>query len=225
MESIKEVRMQQVEEVREKVEELLDEEKVKEIIQSNTAEFEHNGMFYRVKKPTFKERQELYKLRCEKQVELLQEVNDKGNFKYLAEKDLRNLYQKRGIDISKMDRELKTLIIQEKASLDKLGKALKDESPDNQLQAQKADIENIREKYKELFTEKNNLFEFSIENQLVVFIYNYYSFLCTEHKLIEEDKEDVWVRTWNTLDKFYESDEVLVAITNSYITILLNEQV
>ena len=224
MENLSEARKKEVEKVKEKVEELLDMEKVKDIIKSNTAEFEFEDVFYRVKKPQFKERQELYKIRCEKQVELLQEVNDKGNFKYLSEKDLKNLYQKRGIDIDKMDKQLATLVIQEKVLLDKLGKSLKEELPDNRLEEQKKEIESIRDKYSAIANERNILFEFTIENQLLSFIYNYYSYLCTEKKVVVEGKEDTWIKAWDSLNAFYESNETLVAITNSYITILLNEQ-
>ena len=74
------IRNQDIETVKAKVQELLDEEKIKELVRTNSAEFTYEGITYRVRKPKFEEKQKLFKLRCEKQVEMLQATKPDGTF-------------------------------------------------------------------------------------------------------------------------------------------------
>ena len=215
---IQNLRAEDVRNVEETIENLLADETVKSILINNMIEFTYKDVRYRVRKPTYKERQEVFQKRCEKHVSFLKQKDEEGNFKYLSEKDLKDLYLSRGINIEKLENEIKSLRTQEKDLLIQLGKALKENTEEKRLELYKKDIQVIREQIGEKVIEKNTLLEFSIEHQMIVFIYSYYTMIMTE-KLVN----DKWERAWKTLDEHLDSDDELISMSASYSSVLIME--
>jgi hypothetical protein len=208
----------EIKEAKNKLVDLLDTELVKKLIENNFYEFEHKEVTYKIRKPTFKDRQEVYKKRCEKQVEFLLETKPDGQFKYLSEKDLKELYKKRGIDIDKMTRKISQLQFKEKELLERLGKFIKENNSEPQLEQLREEIETIRLEIQNTSADKTTLLEFSIENQLLSYIYHYFTFLCSSKK----DGEN-YIPVWKTIEDLYNTDdEELVNKLNTYMAMLIN---
>jgi len=208
----------EIKEAKNKLVDLLDTELVKKLIENNFYEFEHKEVTYKIRKPTFKDRQEVYKKRCEKQVEFLLETKPDGQFKYLSEKDLKELYKKRGIDIDKMTRKISQLQFKEKELLERLGKFIKENNSEPQLEQLREEIETIRLEIQNTSGDKTTLLEFSIENQLLSYIYHYFTFLCSSKK----DGEN-YIPVWKTIEDLYNTDdEELVNKLNTYMAMLIN---
>lgn len=222
MEENKEVlndsRTNMLKEVQDKLLQSLAEGTVKQLLENNFAEFDYKDVKYKVRKPTFQERQEVYKKRCDYQIQLLKEKNTEGSFKNLNEKDLKQLYKERGIDIDEIGTKIVTLTLQERLLLEKLGAALKEQAEDKQLKLYRDEIEQIRTEIVRLSVEKASLLEFSIENQVLIFLYSYFTMLITEKKM-----NDTWVKCWNNLDEYYKSDEELINTASTLATLILNE--
>jgi hypothetical protein len=218
-------RQEELKKAQEKLTELLNLEEVKKLINNNQVEFEYKNETYRVSKPSFKQKQEVYRKRCERHAELLQETKLDGKFKYLVEKDLIEIYKKRGIDIDKIVKEVTILATKEKGLLDKLGKALIENQSNPELEAYRIEIDKLRTDITNLITEKNTLLECSIESQLLTFIYNFFAHLVTEKKIVVVGQEPKWEKAWKTFDEFLEADESLIGIASTYMTMLINDQI
>ena len=109
---------------------------------------------------------------------------------------------------------------------EKLGKELKENQSPKQLKYYKEEIEKLRAEVNDIINKKTVLLEFTIENQLLVYIYNYFTHLVTEKKIVNKETEEVtWKRVWNTFDEFLNADEILIGTANTYLTILMSEQI
>lgn len=230
LKEIAEEREKNIADVTKQMNEVLNLESIKKLIKNNIIEFENKGTKYRVQKPTYKEKQEVYKNRCEKQAQLLREKTSDGTFRYMSEKDLKNLYLERGIDIDKMRRQIDALRTKELDLSDKLGKALKEQAPENQLKIYRDEIQTLRETMGQISVDRTNLLEISIEQQLLVYIYAAFAVFTTEKLVIGKDlgegnkDPDTWVKVWTNIDEFYNADQDLVAYATTYSTLLINEQ-
>jgi len=192
------------EEIKE-IKENIDLNYVENLLQNNEIEFEYKNQKYKVRKPTYKEKQEAYQKRIAKYNELLEATDDKGKPLYKTEEELKKLYKKRGIDLDELDNKFTALEQQKKLYQEKLGKALKEKKSDNELQDYKKQIENIIEEQKTISAKKTLLLETCIENQAIVFFYNYLAYLVTEK--LENEK---WVRAFKTYEEFLNNDEELI---------------
>lgn len=219
-----ESRIEEIKEVKNDIKGLENIEAIRSLLADNKMEFEYKEETYRVRKPNFIEKQEVFKLRCQRTVELLQETNADGTFVNLGGQDLKELYKKRGINIDKMDKSIKQFQIKENQLLEKLGKNVKDLAPDNQLKSYQEEIEIVRDAAQIILTEKASLLEFSIENQLLLFIYNRFTSIVTEKKVSEEGKEDKWIKAWNNFEEFSNGEEELINLSSTYLSLILNEQ-
>jgi hypothetical protein len=189
---------------------------VESLIKNNTIEFDYDNIKYHVRLPTFKEKQEVAKKRVEKYFALLKEKDSEGNYIYKLDVDLRKLYKERGMDIDIIDNDFTALESKRRLLQEKLGQALKDNKSDMELKAYKDEIETIEKSQRELTVKKAVLLEFSLENQLLIYLYTYVTFLTTE-KLVE----DKWVRVWPTYDLFEQEDEMLINRATGHISLLL----
>ena len=181
----------ETEELRKKLTEVLNLSEIEALIKSNEHVFEYGGVTYRVKRPNFKQKQEAYRKRIEKFTELL------TNEKYLLENDLKKSYLKRGIDIDAIQQEMQTTINRRNNLMSSLGEALKNQAPDPDLKKIKEEIDVLNDKVQVLSIKKTSLLEFSIEQQLTIFVYSYLTFLLAEKK-----EGDNWVRLWNNWDEY-----------------------
>lgn len=192
---------------------------VEKYLDKNEIEFDFKKEDYRVRRLTYKEKLSLNEKRIEKQIFLLKAKDAKGEYKYLAEADLKLIYKERNIDIDDMDKRLFGLRTQESHLMKKLGKALKEKKASNQeLHNYEEEIEKIREDIRVLTATKTNLLNFSLEQQVLVYVYSYATFLVTEKKV-----ENKWVRLWNTFDKYLNADEGLINLASLYTSLITSD--
>lgn len=192
--------------------EMLGLSEVAELIESNEKVFEFNSVTYRIKKPTYKQRQEVYKKKIEKYTELLKDE------RYLLEKDLRELYKKRGVDIDKIDIELKNKMKKRDDLMIQLGGALKLGHSESELKILEAEIKVINFEIQEKSIERSGLLEISLEQQLLIFVYTYFVFVLAEKK-----EGDNFIKLWNTYDEYENADIELINKFSYYSTMMLNE--
>jgi len=201
--------------IQEKLSELkknIDQTFVEELLANNEKEFEYKGVTYRIRRPTFKERQEAYQKRNEKFVELLK------NDKYLLEEDLKKLYKQRGVDIDELDKKISLLQKQRNDLNLKLGKALEEKKSEPELKIYRDEIEKINEQIELLSIKKTNLLEYSIERQTFIFLYTYLTYLITEKK-----ENNTWVKAWNSFEEFQNCSEDLVNLVSFYAAAMFQQ--
>lgn len=211
-----EERKENLEEVKQKAKEVMEKIDVEKVLDNNSVEFEYKGTTYKVRKPTYKEREEVNLKRAEKHSYLLTAKNEDGSFKYLSEKDLIKIYRDRGIDIEGLDKKIDLLRQREKDYLLKLGKGLKEKSNEAGLDSYRKEIESLRERINEIVLEKTNLMSCSIEQQVLLFAYSYFSYLITEKKV-----DGKFVKAWNTYEDYLNEEEDLTNLVTSYVSLLL----
>jgi len=183
-------------------------------IQNNQIVFELDGSKYRVRKATFQEKQQVNMHRRSRFIACLKETD------CLLEKDLRKLYQEKGIDIDAMDKQILEATHQQQKLLLELGKAIKDNKIESELQKYKEEIVNLNATIKEVSTEKGRLLEYSLENSVLIELYGYMIWLISEKQV-----NDKWSRIWNTYDDFLQTEpsDLLLLITKNG-ALMINEE-
>lgn len=185
--------------VKEKVAEATNEALVEDAIKNNSASFEFEGVIYRAVKPNYKQKQDVYKERVKKFTELLKDMA------YSLERDLKKTYLARGIDLDGMITKI-TALEKEKNNLQyKLGEALKNSASDNDCIIFKKEIERVTAEQQTVAIDRNSYLEFSVENQVLIYMYSYMTYLVSEKK-----EGDNWVKAFNTFDDFLAGNESLI---------------
>lgn len=205
------VKEQKIEEVKKKVSEILNLEEMEFLLKSNEIVFDLDGITYRIRKPSFQQKQEAYKKRVEKFTELLR------NDKYILEEDLKSIYLKRGINIDDMNKKVISLCLKRDGLMLKLGEAITQKSSDPELKTYKKEIESLNLEISDIITKKTQLLEFSLENQVLVYVYSYLTFLISEKKVEEE-----FIKVWNNWEEFQSERENIVNKLSYYTTIISN---
>jgi len=197
-----------------KLKEVLDTQLTEDMLKNNVIEFEYEKVKYRIKKPNFKQRQEAYQKQVEKRLELLM------NPAYMLEDDLKKLYkEKRNIDVDEITKKIQLLEKQKDDYRLKLGKALKDKANKNETELYRKEIEKLDQQQSLHSIKKANLLEISIENQTLIHIYSYLTYLITEKK--EKDK---WIRAWKTYDEFLNTDDTTINKISWFASIILRNE-
>lgn len=188
-----------IEALNDSIKQSIDEDFIQEISHSNVNEFTYKDVKYRVNKPTYQQKQEIYKEKVMKFTSLLKDKN------YSLEKTLKQDYLARGIDIDAMGKKIVDLDKRKKELQIKLGEALKNNATDPDCQALKREIEAIEDEQRQIALEKYTLLEYSIENQVTLHIYNFMTYIIAEKQV-----GDKWVKVTPTFDEFLKSDENLL---------------
>lgn len=204
---------EKIEEIKKKVNEVLDLGEMEELVTTNEKIFEEKGITYRVHKPNYKEKKEAYEQRVEKFTELL------NNEKYSLEEDLKKTYLKRGIDINTMNNEMLNKSIKRNELMYQLGEAIKKGSPDTDLQKFKVEIQEMNNEIRNISIRKTSLLEFSIENQVLTHTYSYLTYLLSEKK-----EGEIWVRVWKTFDEFLNDSSSISNRLAYYVTMITNAE-
>ena len=123
--------IQKIEAVKKKLNEIMELDAVGDFLKSNEFEFEFKGNKYRVRKPSYKIKQEAYQKRLSKYSILLKEKNEDGTFKYSIEEDLLKNYKERGIDVDGMNKQMDNLVLDKERLMMRLGKGLTDKIAEN----------------------------------------------------------------------------------------------
>lgn len=211
----KEVIELKTEEIQKKLKDLLNLSEIEELLKSSEMNFEYEGVKYRIKKPTFQQKQDAYKKRVEKFTELLQ------NDKYLLENDLKATYLKRGIDVEDLSKQMMNKMKRRDDLMIKLGESIKNGSADTELQGYKKEIESINIDIQNISIKRTQYLEFSIENQVLIYTYSYFTFILSEKY---DETTSTWIRVWNKWEDFDNSEEKIVAKCSYYTTLLVGHE-
>ncbi len=177
---------------------------------NNMIEFEYEGQKYRVRKASYADKQEANKRRIKRFMELLKDKT------FLLEKDLRKLYKEREIDIDLLEKQILEFEQQKSVLRLKLGQAIKEGKGLPELEQFKKEILDLNSQSENLMTQKNQLLEFSIENQVTIDLYSYLIYAVSE-------KFDgaSWVKVWSSMDEFMASSPALVTAITKYASLLI----
>jgi len=200
---------------------LINSTAIEQAIQSNELNFTFDNVQYKVKRPTFALRQEVYKKQAHKYTELIKDKN------FLFEDDLKRIYKDRGMDIDGLVKEIDDMEKRKNEMLYKLGEDIKNQKAEVELERTKKEIEEFTSKQQKLIIRKSSLFENTIETQIQLYIYSYMTYLITDRfvpgKEIEEGKVEAgtWVKAWDSYESFTSSAERLVNTVLFYASLLI----
>lgn len=168
---------------------------------------------YRVSKLTFGQKQELNKARVKKFNELMKDSA------FMLKDDLKKQYKTKGIDIDELEEKNLALESKKKTIKEKLGELLSKQASESECRELKQLIIDIEEIQYSNVTKLTELYEFSIENQMLIFSYSYVLMLC-----VEIYKEDKWVRFWNNYEEFSNTEEQLVNEIAMYASFVVKDE-
>lgn len=191
---------EKVAKIKEDLKKSIDLSKIEEFISKNEIEFFHDGIKYKVRKPTYKEKQQAYQQQVEKTMELL------DNDAYLMEEVLKEKYKKKGIDVDKITQQMTVLEVKKADYQLKLGKLLKEKAKEKDLQTYRDEITKIQEEQVMLSIKKTNLLQYSVEHQTLIYVYSFITYLITE----KETDEGKWVKAFKSYEDFANSSEDLI---------------
>jgi hypothetical protein len=217
MEDKKELTAEEKEAIKKNIQENqieIDKTLVENSLIDNQLEFEIKGVKYRIKKPSFKEKQEVYKIKSKKFAELI------GDKNYMLDKDLRKQYKARGIDIEEMEQRFKNLEREKNDIQYKLGEALVNKASEEELKSLTEEIKKITDMQIDISIEKTNLLDYSIEQQVFSESYSYLLYLIGEK--FENDK---WVKAWANYEDFQNNDENLVKTFAYYGALIVKDEI
>jgi hypothetical protein len=201
---------ERTEELNKNIEELKDainKDSLESSILNNIVTFELEGKNYRLNRPTSAQKQEAYQKKIAQHMKFMKMKDENGEYVYYPEKELRKIYKERGISISEIEDTIKSLENKRNDYQEKLGKALTENVPTNQLDIYKDEIVKLNDEILEHYMNKNNLLEFSLENQSMSFLYEYLTYLILD---VKNDKGE-YEKAFKTFEEFRNMDN---SITN-----------
>lgn len=192
-----------------KIKNVLEIDKISEMITDNKIEFDYKDIKYRCSKPTYKHKQEANEKRIVKFSELMRDD------KYMMEDTLIALYKNKGIDIKEIDNKITVLEKQRQEYMFKLGQAIKESKENAELTTYKEEIQKINNQCQELSMKRTVYMDISLESNVNVFVYTYLAYLTVEKK-----ENEVWVKAWSSYDEFMNCEESLINTAVFYASFL-----
>lgn len=180
--------------------------KMENLVKDNKIEFKVDETTYRVRKPEFGERQEIDVARRQKYLAFVKDET------YLFRKQWIANYKAKGIDIAEMENKVRALDGEIKATLLRLAKS---QEPKDISQL-KQDVLRLRDEQFATSMEVTDLLSYSIEDQLVVFVNSY-----TTYVVLEKKVEDKWERVYKSYDEFVKSNSKVIEQAFYYINYLI----
>jgi len=168
------------------------ETEVEKMVKDNKIEFEMDNIIFRVRKPTYEEQSELEKFRRMKYLEYLQDKS------MMFRKQWAELYKEKGIDINDYDKKMFDI----QGQIDDLMIRLAQTSNEQDVETLKTDIMKLKSEQAMLNIEKTDFLSYSIEDQLMIAVNSYYTYL-----VLEVQKEDKWERLFTNYEDFKKSDK------------------
>lgn len=166
-------------------------EEVKKMIEDNKIKFEIKGIKYKVRQLTFEEQKELENFRRKKYLEFM---NDDS---MMFQKQWIKKYKTKGIDIDEMEQKIRENLRQENQIMLKLAQT----NTEDRVADLKSQIIELRKESALINIERTDLLNFSIEDQLMIAVNSYYTYLSLE-KLTEDKK---YIRVFKDIDEFNKS--------------------
>ncbi len=194
-------------EVTDKLKKIDELQEVENLVKDNKIEFECKGKTYRVKKPNYKERLELQRLRSLKKQELLMDKAYKFRQQWIEQ------YKEKGIDIEKMDKDIAEIYLQIDDIKLQIGGT---ESIEVKKKLSK-DIEDLELTINKLIINKKDYLEFSIEDIITEF-----SNIAMVAMVLEKKEEDKWIKAFKDIDDLLiNADDLLLVLASNYIGALI----
>jgi len=187
---------------------------VEDFIKDNKVKFTVDSKNYRIRLLNLSEKNELDTLRRKKFGQLLQDKD------ILLEKDLVKQYKERGVDISELDDSMKKIEAEMFNLQMKLGESIAKNEGNTVVDTYKKQVEELITEKNTIFTQKSMLLEYSLENQLLSYVYQIITYLS-----LEQSVEDSWERMFTTFEKFEKATEEQEKVINTaaqYTVLLQN---
>jgi len=193
--------------VTDKLKKINDLNEVENLIKDNKIEFEFKNETYRVRKPNYKERSQLHRLRSIKKQEL---VFDKA---YKFRNQWIEIYKEKGIDIEKIDKDIAEMYLQIEDIKLKIGST---EAKEIKEKLSK-DVEELELKINRLIIDKRDYLEFSIEDMITEF-----SNIALISLVLEKKAEDKWIKAFIDIDDLLaNADDLLLALASNNLGALI----
>ena len=189
------------------IQKLEDEVKLDNIIQDNKIIFKIDKKVYRIRQVNNLEAQELEQVRRKKYLELVKDKSYQFKEQWIED------YKTKGIDIEKLEKQIKNLGYEIKKIMFRLAKTSNKQDVDKLV----ASIEKLREEQRKLVMKVTELLHYSIENQLTIHIHSYATYL-----VLEEQKGKEWKRVFDNYNAFEKSDDnQLISKAYYYVNYLM----
>jgi ribonucleotide reductase alpha subunit len=179
---------------------------IENLVRDNKIEFLVEEKNYRVRKPSFAERQEI-DTACRK--EYLRLIADDS---YFFRKTWIQKYLAKGIDLNVMESKVKSYQGEIEAVLLRLATATEPKD----VELLKKEIYSLRDSQFSLSMEITDLLSHSIENQLLVFTNSYTTFVVLEEKIGED-----WKKLFVNYADFLANDSKVISQAFGYISYLI----
>lgn len=202
-----------VKEITEKIQTSMDVDLIESTLKNNVFEFELDGEKFRVRKPTFSEKNIVYKKKVEKFTEL---IKDKS---LMLESAWIKQYKERGVDIDELDDRMVALQKQKENLQLVLGKEIEAKGSEEDLKKIKDEIVQIQTEQAGFSVQKTTLLQFSIEYQLNVYVYSILTTL-----IAETEVNGTWVKVWKSYEEFENSDEKKVNKITFYASLIIRDE-
>ena len=183
---------------------------VDEMVKNNEIEFKHNDKKYKTIMLTMSDKDELDLLRRKKFGQLIQDKD------ILLEKDLVRIYKERGVDIDDINKQIKGIETERFNFQMKLGEALTNKLGDSIIKEYNKNIEELTIKIRLLEITKNDLLQYSLENQLMNYVAEVITYLSL---YVSENNE--WKRVFNSFEDFKSSKDEELKIKSAKKSICL----
>lgn len=215
----------EVREITEKTQSILKNQLVQELISKNEVEFDILNVKYRVRRPSYAQKQQVMSARTKKFLDLLRDKDQ------LREKDLIELYLSRGISIEDLDTKINNYQARRNELSLKIGKMLKDNAPEETILPFKSELESVILEQNKPIMEKSVYLESSIESQVNVYAYVYLGWLITEKLVVDTIKtensppSESWRKAWASYDDFTKENEDVVNNVVWYTVIVAKSEI
>lgn len=174
------------------MQEIEKETRLENIIKDNKIIFKVGEKTFRLRLPTVEEQEEIDSVRRKKYIEL---VDDSS---YLFRKQWIEKYKNKGIDISKMEGDIRDKIEQVRKNLLKLAEA----KLPKDIADLKTKIDTLRREIHDINLQKTDLMANSIEDQMMIFVNSY-----TVYLVLEKKEEEKWIRNYKDYEEYNKSED------------------
>jgi hypothetical protein len=180
--------------------------RMEDLVKNNMIEWKHDDKLYRVRKPSFVERQEIDNARRKRYLEM---INDDS---YFFKKQWVDKYKAKGINIAEKEAKVRSLQEDIKSLLLRLATA----ETTKDIESLKKEIYKLRDTQLGISMEVTDLLSYSIEDQLTIYVNSYTTYIVMEVK----DGED-WKRVYDSYDAFKKSEAKVINEAFYYISYLI----
>jgi hypothetical protein len=180
---------------------------IEDLLQDNKNEFKHKDKIYRVRLLNRFEKEEVEEMRCRKFGEFIQDKN------ILLEKDLRENYKNREINIDEIEDKIRKLVSERQSYELKLGESISKKIGESVLKTYDEKIKAIKSEISLLLFQKTNLLEYSLEHRLLIYVTEIVTYFSLEVK----NENEEWKRAFLTFEDFRKClDEELIKKAHAY---------